>query len=901
MPLNFTPPPFTLTIGGVNFAPLLGELRLQRPKLDIATPYTWTGSFKLFHPSEPRFLPETLDDLSNPANRWSKGLYPVTFAINGTPLATVRITEYSYDEDEGIAEAQVADLLTFLDSDTPPKSYKDLGLGASANLQSLITSSLTKAGIAAFDINLPNFNFDAAPNKGRGSYIRFLQEYLGERGYWLYCDPTETVKVAKYPLETSNVRFIRSRAQIENYKRQRPPARPADKYVVSGACERKANCTQPKDDVQRQMGEINGVEVVIREQTTTILADGPTEKRSRVRIRQPIGEIFPEAFPNATNLITTDEILETVTWDSQGRKRRVATTSKKPFGIVLPNLFANSTTLMDDAERSLEEWSESLPGRTLVSGGDGVMRSHLKTTWQIYQDPDSNSYSEATKEQFIESWSQGGGDTSVAGEDLARCDRFTYQRFVYQRQTTDSAASIGALKLVDQDKDEDAQPPAFITREAENPTVQVPLRGERSFQPVTFTIFDEQEKPHAAQTLQSNNDCSKLAELLGTVDHRRYHGRLINCPIPAEYLADSSPFPIAHIHDGAWCLEEDTIVLADDGLEVSWIGGLVGKIEPLPHPPPDAPVSQPVSPVRSVIRTGISYGSYSMTSQPFSRVAPIESGIDYGSYVLITQTDQPQVVSTSIDYGSYALITQMNYPQIIESGIDYGSYALITELVELDAIPAGTLALWEANDFSDSISTYDFAPTGSLSISNGRFLWSSPGTGENGFADAMGSENLEPSSSFTIALKATIGANVGSYQSILVKGNEYYDSSLGEVIDYSWRIYFINGSIIAGIYDAAGNFTFTGGAASAGTHRLLIFKWNADTHRVSLRIGANTPTISDTSPSSRKTTAHPIRMGANYSNGSATNHLSVNSQISWIAIIDGLTSDSVDIQLANKP
>jgi hypothetical protein len=615
VPLNFTPPPFTLSIGGVNFAPLVTELRLQRPKADLATPYTWTGSLKLAHPSEPRFLPETLDDLSNAANRWAKGLYPVVLAVKGKNLVTVRITEYFYDEEEGVAEVQLGDLLTLFNTPSPPKDYKSLGFGDATSLQDLASKALQEAGISSFAVDVPG-GLDVAPNKLSGSsYIQFLQQYLGERGYWLYCDPDEVIRVAKYPLETDNIRLVRSRQQIELFKRQRAPQIPAEKFIVTGACERLLKTASAQDDRQVEMGTVGGFQTIVREQTTQVLLDGKHHKRKRIRTRQALGEVFPDAYPNSTTLTTTADTIEDRFYDEQGRLRELKQATDKPYGLALSDFFPNSTAMLSDAELVEETWSESEPGKTLVGGGDGVMRGHVRTVTAYV----AAALDRVVTERLTESWSNG---TRIGGEPQS--ERFKYQRSLYQRD--DGLDFIGGLKLVDSDEQEDARPPAFEPREADRPTAQVALRGERSFQPVTHTIFKEQEDPYSAQTLQNNAECGNLAALLGTVAHRRYRARLINCPISDDWLNDPSPFPVAHVHNGCYVMEEDTIVLASDGLEVSWIGGFVGSIPALPaNPPPDLVLSKPVSPVREIVRVTNGYACHSGVSakEVFANSAPV--------------------------------------------------------------------------------------------------------------------------------------------------------------------------------------------------------------------------------------------------------------------------------------
>ena len=628
--LNFTPPQIDFWVGGLNFNHCLTSLSISRPLAELSTPYSWSGSATLSKPLIPSLLPESLDDLINPG-RWARGSHPVKLYIKNILLCTLRILEYYFDEDTEIGTLELGDILLLLNDESPAEDYKGMNFTPCkpVSLQQIINTALNSAGIHSLSISSPG-SIPVPPNKPSGSWIGWAQQYLGERGRFLFVDKNEVIRDIPYPQSHGNVLFRKSRLEIENYTRERSPDIPADKYIVSGSSEEFV-CDRDDDgeDVEETWGLIESrtgrqIRALERREKWKILqkADLSPGRQSegmpvdlkchyqtvqirQGRIEQALGVLFPEKYPGSTAIKLSEIIFEYKAFDSQGRLRGTYTRSNKLLGVVLPDYFPDNTT-MKFAESKLEEFLENIPG-TIPAANDGVLRRKETTFRSLFVVGPGQTKQIgnviilgnlntvlAVKEQTIEQWKEHG---------KCPCSSYKYTRRVSRREqeaSPDDGQSdgthnyspsyyrLGGLSLQSNlSKDEeDSTPPDWERMPAICPTCTISFKGESTFTIASVSPYRKRNTYISSQTISSQIEAQAYARIVGLIAHQRYRSRSINLPIPLEYLLNPNPFSVVHIHKGAFVLDNPSIILAEDGLELAFKGNYIGAIPEIPSPPP---------------------------------------------------------------------------------------------------------------------------------------------------------------------------------------------------------------------------------------------------------------------------------------------------------------------------
>jgi len=618
--INFAAGDYQVMVGNLDVTPLVAQFSLGRPLPDVGTPYAWTGSVTLVEGLNANTIAESLNDLINPV-RWAKGIHPVTVSIDGFKVATLRVLEYFYEDDPGpeetpTAEMQLGDLLVLNDYKTPPKDYKGLGFGlGSVSINAIAAKVFSELNLTG-EVDVLGA-IDVAPDKPDGSWIQWLQSYLGERGYWLYVDPNEIIRVAAYPLNYDSSGYLANfaRRQVENYKRNRSAVEiPVEKQLVTATCEKRLpQGSSGQLQTLIEYAQIGNRLSISRSQSNRVLASTPTRKVEEIIIEQAKGLTFPELFPNDTGLIQTAYTRETTTANIQGKVYKKETATSMPLGLALPDLYGSKReglAMVENAEIIIEEWRSSSP--RVSSSDTSIVRYHLVTTYKTLP-VGSNAYKVDVAAQVSEEWSEEvailGGD-----ESTPKCERFRYERIEQKRSVSETSEAspggtnqpffvLGALAVTNQERKNDQSPPAWDTLAPAQDSSSVTLKGVAKFAPVGYTPYAETEDEYQANTLQTVGECNRLAQLLGTLKHHAYKSRDINAPPPNAWKSNPAPFHTAAIHDGVYVLCADSLALSEEELEIAWTGHYVGAIPTIFEPdtvPTFAPVPVFTEPVEIV-------------------------------------------------------------------------------------------------------------------------------------------------------------------------------------------------------------------------------------------------------------------------------------------------------------
>ncbi|WP_016949760.1 hypothetical protein [Anabaena sp. PCC 7108] len=617
-PLNFAVPNWQLTIGDWDITHLVSQFTLQRPRVEISTPYSWQGSFVLDESLNPELLAESLDDLVNP-QRWAIGMHPIRVSIDGRLITTCRIKRYFYDEDRYTGQAEITDQLGLRDFESPPKDFEGLGfqVTGSVSCQDVVIKLLQLAGLFPI-ISIPGY-FEVPPNKFNESYISLAQRICGERGYWLYCDPLEIVRTTAYTQKP--VLFQRSRSQVEIFERQPGLEIPAEIFRVIGNCEKIAICGS-KDPVVNEEFEtdFNGDKVLVRRETIYPFVNGSR----KIQLQEALSSIFPDTYPNNSLLKTSEITIESNFYDLKGRLTKNEKRISRLLGIALPDDFPGNLSMINDAQIIREEYSNNLPGSIIQGADDGILRSKITTNSVLFA-VDKNTgtpynslvpiyldgYELAVKEKTVESWNGATSNTINA----PKCRRYEYKRLTYKRNqvtvnvsttggisgnTSFSYQALGELLLKSTDRKTGQTPPEWPTKEPDNPVDTINVTGEVKIYASAFNPYYEKEFQTSCNTLTSDPECQSLANLIGRLQHQRYRSRLITMPpVIEEWLENPIPFSTINIHNGAFIMDSSAIVLQENRMVFSFIGNYLGSIPTIGEIIPISP-DTPISPIQQI-------------------------------------------------------------------------------------------------------------------------------------------------------------------------------------------------------------------------------------------------------------------------------------------------------------
>lgn len=647
--LNFTlAEGYSVFVGDLNITHCITALTLKRPIAEIGQAQSWTGSMSLSTPAISSLLAESLDDITNPA-RWCRGNHPVIFTLAGIRFATLRIIEYSYDEDMDTSDVDLGDILVLSDFRTPGKDYKSNFTACKpVSLSQLVEVALKESGIPSFSLNVSG-TIPVPPDKPSGSWIAWAQSYLGERGYWLYCDPFEIVKIVQYPQTPQPITSL-SRSEVENYERQKTLDFAPDKLTVVGVGEVLGDCCGSSFDVEIQeaFGSLKGGEDgnALIGRTTSRLVNKPVitgEQLSHysmseirtIKTEQALGVVFPREKPGDGTLAVTSFVTETKRYNREGFLVEEKYSTDKMLGLCLPEAFPGDTTVVEGAEATRILYSDQDPSTSVISGlgdgkpaklkpgqpGSGVLVYKQTETWAVMAEGTTASELEgggritgAVRWEVLrnseekESWRLPTGTFSAIGgggvEEECTCDTATYTKRVSKRtQRVISARDIDVQgKYYKEDQDyyyygglipvgsegkttADSSFPTWARLSSPCPVRQKTLSESTTFAPKDFSPFRERESTFQSSTINTSAEAKYLSSLLGRLAHQRRLQRLISLPIPEFFVRNSEPFTCLDVHEGRFICDAPAIVIGEDGAEISWTGNYYGAIPAVPRLP----------------------------------------------------------------------------------------------------------------------------------------------------------------------------------------------------------------------------------------------------------------------------------------------------------------------------
>lgn len=585
--LDFSVPSnLSLTIGGIEFGPFVESLSLSRPLPDIATPLSWTGSVRLVTPYPASQLPESLNDLTNPG-RWAMGVHPVILSIGSNVIARLRILEYFYEDDEELAgTARLGDLLTLFDSDGPAQAWQDLVSGTGftgfgTQWDNIISQAFTSAGIAN-DLSNVSIQFPAPKDKPSGSVVKWGQQILGERGYWLYVDTaSEQVKAVKYPVSVTagDILFHRPRSGVERFRRREGVLPPREKVIVSGSAD---GIPSPSESGPQTTYDYDEEGRLIGETTFRTITDSPSLVKKEIKVRQALAAINPKLFPTNYAMVTSSLEVQTKTANGAGQVTSDVVTRQKPLGVVLPDLVKTLTA--NDPGASLPYYAGTVEAESTEISYDlaaGLVKTKKTETSRLFRFG-TTDYTSMTGDLELDEYD----GLTLLGPDKPPPNSYKQLYRQYRRDEsvkTSAGYKMKGLGLRKTIRKEDAQPPNLDVLRSEQTANQIPINGDAEFAIAGTTPFTKKREDISVNTLTSSIECQQCASLQGNMMFHGYYGRQFNLPIPDEWAANPKPLSVVDIHNGRFVLTGDVITLSDGTIEIAWNANCMGAIPTVPE------------------------------------------------------------------------------------------------------------------------------------------------------------------------------------------------------------------------------------------------------------------------------------------------------------------------------
>jgi hypothetical protein len=624
--INRTPPNFALSVGDLDITELVTQFSLRQAQVDVRSPIVWEGSISIARTK--LWDGESLDDFVNPS-RWARGKHPLTLTINGTLLATLRIASYAFNEDTESAEIQVTQLLKLLDYRTPPEDYRFISTSnRNVSVGFAVRQLLTLGGISNPDLSGYDGNHPLpAPDRTSRGYIELAQEILGERGYWLYHAPNETVKVTK--IDFNKIKsFERSRRQLVEFNRLTQNDIVPNIYRVVGGGEKyQTECSLA--DAINEVEEIYGdrtaksgywyrgvyyplltitTREVVERIVTEVLKDTPSLIQTKKTGYKNLSLVSESGKEYRFRLRKIYEIIDTRYFDSQGR---LVKQIQRKDGIAYGNypdtvydLYPLALKWIERLEETITEYSSD-PSSTQLYSGYRSFRSYdrnvlrLKTetvnkaflyTYRLTVGTGVTSIYQiftAPKERTIETWTE----KCPGNEESA----FLYRRKVYGRDSAYNYASgtpslirttdlslISELSL----EEDNATPPGWITRPALFPRINAKLNAEvrRSYPGSDDDLIDKREFEYSARSIITNAEARKLAGIFAELNVGRAFGYEVVQSLreSVEFIADPTPLQIAWFHNRVMLLDSVSLVYSADAKagELTWEGITLKTLSP---------------------------------------------------------------------------------------------------------------------------------------------------------------------------------------------------------------------------------------------------------------------------------------------------------------------------------
>lgn len=657
MVLNFSISDFQILVGNLDVTNAVTGFGAAHDKAEVGEPLIWSGKLNLTSNISPYQLSESLDNLTNP-QRWAKGVHPVKVFLWGGLFLTLRILDYTFDEDTGESEATLTDKLGLIAASGSTKDRPLTGFvpGASRSARkpwTEIAVAVATEGsqvrhrqlLQKNDIILPqepgNATYSIPPPLRSRSTNQMASIASASANSWIWCDKNERILFAKYPNLGTIPAYRLGRKQVEKFKRLPPdPANEVtsveaigevfgsksneNEEVVPNYLARPIAGSEDIEDIIKDLDE--GLEsgtyklIVTSGVSYPIIIESPKNAPLKIQtIFQPvtgfgitirredtiarIDTVLPDS--DSTGYITSEEKYSEERYSSDQAillLRKIV--KSEPLGKIAPDVFPGETGRVVSEELS-ERWAYNPDGTpaekeiTILRPVCVIFKSKKFGTGRI------------VAEKIVETWIKLSGD--LTGQ------KYQHEILVYKTKGElypDKHPNDATLVLSPEDLRTEIVDslPSPITQEPRTPLEVKITNKEKEFDFKPNAGDEDLEGSETVFTVEltdvpdSGDSLEEVAQTVGEIFRQRVGAREISHPLNREDLLNYYPFKVCDVHSGRFIRDGFGIALGE-GKEIGcfFVGNFMGAILPVPEQPTQiwqsqtsVPVSQsvPITPIR---------------------------------------------------------------------------------------------------------------------------------------------------------------------------------------------------------------------------------------------------------------------------------------------------------------
>jgi len=589
----------------LDLTPAIAGFNLAQPLCALSKPLIWSATIML---NAVLGFPESLDKVENYA-RWQRGKHPIRLYLYSTLICTLRLKTYHFDADTGQAEISATDILGLLDFDRTasanasfktqsqiiyngPLLYpfmprllalKNVLINGSVlnGVQYLLDSQIITSNLPDRQPNGQPDGFTVDQGTGKTNPINHAQEIVDGLGYWMWCDPQENIRFAKYPIDAVAPARRYAIAEVEEFKPKEPDFDESPHATVTAIGTQIVNVkvlNKSNPEEARLIPPGFGVEYPI---VTEAKGDGgivvqrttrygnEKDPYNRVIVEKSLSSLMPDDYPDDGTLIIANDRTNTADYNDQGYLIQLTTVDLQPLGAIASDTFPGETALV--ATLTTESWrydSNGVPKEKEIIS--------LRPGYAVFADK------------------AAGGEPTFYGGELETwtpigCRKYEHLIIKTQPRGTiaDAANPFDATPSIVQPTEPDFMdaPPEGPRKPASDPVVARPQKGEAKVAPdgeaLTHTGSSEIIRFSCCIGL---DNAQAIAQQQANIEWQRHAA--YNVVRPFDPLCDLGfvPFQREDVHNRSLIRDGYTIAIGSDGLSVAYTGNLIGTIATVPAP-----------------------------------------------------------------------------------------------------------------------------------------------------------------------------------------------------------------------------------------------------------------------------------------------------------------------------
>lgn len=588
----------------LDLLPALASFSLSQPIAELSNPLIWSAKLTL---EDTIGFPESFDKVSNYA-RWQRGKHPIRLFLYNTLICTLRLKTYHYDSVTGLAEISATDILGLLDFDRTKSASPDFKTKAllqqdGVQLYPFMPRALALSGVLIngsiisgvqylrqsqiITNNLPAYlpngrqdGFTVDQGTGKTNPIQHAQEIVGALGYWLYCDPQENIRCAKYPTDTIAPVRRYALSEVEEFKPKEPDFDESPPSTVTAVGTQIISCkVLNKNDPEEKklippgfgvtypiVSEAKGDGGIVVQRTTRDgSADDPD---SRITVEKSLASLMPDDHPDDNTLVTANDQTIASDYNEQGYLVQRLTIDLQPLGVIAKDSFPGSTALA--ATITTERWTYA----------DGVpLEKSIITTqpgFAVFSDEAAGG-AQTFYEGEIETWTPIG--TRKYEHLLVKTKpKGTLATAINPYDATPTIVNPVAPDFVDAPPEAPRKPaPAPVVAKPEKAEAKVAPNGETEGYAGNGSII-------RFSCCFGLDNARAIAQLQANLEWQRHAAYNVTRPFDPRCDLGFVPFQREDVHNRSLIRDGYTIAIGSDGLSVAYTGNLIGTIAPIPDP-----------------------------------------------------------------------------------------------------------------------------------------------------------------------------------------------------------------------------------------------------------------------------------------------------------------------------